>query len=68
MVPEGNGQHVKASCMLCRQEFSIGHGGLHDVSTHSKSELHLCTHHVDAARSSSVRSFFIRNTPTGVDR
>ena len=56
----------KAFCTLCRREFSIAHGGLHDVSTHSKSELHLRA--VDAARSSSIRSFFVATTPAGVDR
>ena len=60
------GNEFKACCTLCRREFSIGHGGLHDVSTHNKSELHLRA--VDAARSSSVRSFFVRTSPAGVDR
>jgi len=57
------GNEFKA-CTLCRREISIGHGGLHDVSTHNKSELHLRA--VDAARSSSVRSFFVAAEVTRV--
>lgn len=56
----------EAHCTLCNRKFSIGHGGRNDVTTHSKSDVHI--RNVSAARSSSVRSYFVKSTPTGLDR
>jgi hypothetical protein len=53
-------------CTLCGKTFSVGHGGKNDVTQHSKSEAH--TKAVEAARSSSVRSYFVIAAPIGVDR
>lgn len=60
------GNVYEAQCTLCNRKFSIGHGGRTDVTTHSKSDIHM--RNVSAARSSSVRSYFVKSTPTGLER
>lgn len=60
------GDKFKARCTACDKVFSVGHGGLHDVTQHSKTPTH--TGAVSAARSASVRGYFVRTSPTGVDK
>ena len=61
-----SGNCFEAQCTLCSKKFSIGHGGRNDLTTHAKSDSH--TRYVMAAKCSSVRSFFVKSAPTGIDR
>lgn len=56
----------EANCTLCNRNFGIGHGGRNDLTIHSKSDLH--KGNVNAARSSSVLSYFVKSTTTGLDK
>jgi len=56
----------EANCTLCKRNFGIGHGGRNDLTIHSKSDLH--KGNVNSARSSSVLSYFVKSTPTGLDK
>jgi len=60
------GNMFEANCTLCNRNFGIGHGGRNDLTIHSKSDLH--KGNVNAARSSSVFSYFVKSTPTGLDK
>jgi hypothetical protein len=61
-----SGNCFEAHCVLCCKKFSVGHGGRNDLTAHTKSDLH--KRNVVAAKSESVRSFFVKSTPTGIDR
>ena len=60
------GNIFQAHCRVCTRKFSIAHGGKNDLTVHGKSDVHL--KNVAAAKSSSVAAFFVRSTPTGLDK
>jgi hypothetical protein len=58
--------YFQAQCTLCRKKFAIGHGGRNDLTVHATSDFHICN--VKAAHCSSVLSFFVKPSPTGIDK
>jgi hypothetical protein len=56
----------EVECKLCRRIFSVGHGGKNDISSHNKSDFH--KRNVASAKCSSIRSFYVASTPTGLDK
>ena len=55
-----SGQATKAFCTLCRREFSIGHGGEHDLIQHPVTEMHKKA--TLAKGASNISSFFSMST------
>jgi hypothetical protein len=56
----------EVECTLCRRRFSIGHGGRNDLTSHMKSDSH--KRNASAAKCSSIPSFYVKSTPTGIDK
>ena len=60
------GNQFKAQCTLCHTRFSISHGGRNDLTSHATTGLHV--RNTKPAKCSDVRSFFVKSTPTGIDK
>jgi hypothetical protein len=60
------GNRFEAQCTLCHKTFSVGHGGRNDLTSHTKSDMH--ARNTMAAKCSSIQSFFVKSTPTGIDK
>ena len=48
------------------RKISVAHGGRNDMTAHTKADLDLKS--AAGAKSSSVASFFVRSTPSGLDK
>lgn len=57
---------MRAFCNLCRREFSISHGGEHDLTQHVSTEIHKKTVH--AKGTSNIRLFFANTSTRETDQ
>lgn len=55
-----------AECTICQKTFSIAHGGRSDLVKHSLKSCHKTA--ARAAHASAIQSYFVKATPTGIDR